>query len=63
MRKQTKEKDSREWHDWFAWYPIWVSTGHCNGTWIFWERVQRKYRTSYGGVDIYIRNSDGSDLD
>lgn len=60
MRKVTNEKDLYEWHDWFVWYPIWVHTGHCKGTWIFWERVQRKRKSTYDGYETQIRNIDGS---
>lgn len=63
MRRATKRKDMYEWHEWFAWYPIWVNTGRCKGTWIFWEKVQRKRQGSYAGIDTLIRNLDGSDLD
>lgn len=60
MRKATESKDMFEWHDWFAWYPIWVNTGQCKGTWVFWEKVQRRYRGGYAGIDVNIRNLDGS---
>lgn len=60
MRKVTKDKDLYEWHEWFAWYPIWVSTGHLTGVWVFWEKVQRRRVMSYAGVDTHIRNLDGT---
>ncbi|AEO14571.1 hypothetical protein MT_57025 [Pseudomonas phage phiPto-bp6g] len=63
MRRATNEKDPYSWHEWFVWYPIWVHTGHCKGTWIFWERVQRKRNLTYAGVDTQIRNLDGSVID
>lgn len=63
MRKATKSKDMYEWHDWFVWYPIWVHTANCKGTWIFWEKVQRKYQGSYAGTYKHIRNLDGSDIE
>lgn len=63
MRKVTKSKDMYEWHEWFAWYPIWVHTGHCKGTWIFLESVQRRSYMTYDGGSTLIRNLDGSDIE
>ena len=63
MRIKTVDTNEYEWHDWFAWYPCWVSTGPLKGTWVFWERVQRRYQTTYDGVTTYIRNLDGTPLE
>lgn len=63
MRRATEEKDPYSWHEWFVWYPIWVHTGRCKGTWIFWERVQRRRNATYDGFDTAIRNLDGSSID
>jgi hypothetical protein len=62
MRKKNQWVDKYEWHDWFAWYPIWVKTGECKETRIWLERVQRKYALSYAGSYTQIRNLDGSDV-
>lgn len=62
MRKLITWKNKYEWHEWFAWYPIWVSTGECKETRIWLERVQRKYTMTYDGVQTNIRNLDGSNL-
>lgn len=63
MRAKDSYLDKYEWHEWFAWFPIYVQTGRCKGTWIFWERVQRRYINTYCGTDINIRNLDGSDIE
>lgn len=63
MRLNEKWKDKYEWHQWFAWYPIWIHTGHCKGTWVFWEKVERKKALNACGDGVtYIRNIDGSDI-
>lgn len=62
MRKNIQLKSKYEWHEWFAWYPIWVTTGHCKETRVWLEKVQRKYVSTYGGVDVNIRNLDGSNI-
>lgn len=63
MRKEKEVDIYWEWHNWFAWYPIWVNTGHRKGIWIFWEKVQRKRSMNAIGDGVtYIRNLDGTDL-
>lgn len=62
MRKRIKLKDKYEWHEWFAWYPIWVQVGPCKETFIFLEKVQRKYTHTWNGVVTKIRNLDGTDI-
>jgi hypothetical protein len=63
MRTTSMWRDKYDWHEWFVWYPIWVHTGHCKGTWVWLERVQRKLEMTYDGVTTRIRNLDGSDID
>jgi len=29
----------RNWHSWFAWYPVSVESGVC----VWWERVERRF--------------------
>lgn len=63
MRKKCKIFNEYEWHEWFAWYPIWVKTGNFMETCIWMERVQRRFKNGYIGDYTEIRNLDGSDIE
>jgi len=63
MRKKIIQKNKFEWHDWYAWYPIWVNTGPDKETRVWLEKVQRRYTHTYDGVMTQIRNLDGSQME
>ena len=47
---QKKLKDQREWHSWFAWYPVRVAENDC-----YWlEYVERKEVPIIGRVTGHI---------
>lgn len=52
MRKE--HVDAGEWHDWYAWYPIFVESGECR--WL--ENVQRKQQEEeIGLIDAWATHS------
>lgn len=45
---QGRRRDACRWHDWFAWYPIYVDNDDIRG-YVWWETVRRHRSHSYGG--------------
>jgi hypothetical protein len=47
MRWKPKPYYREKWHLWFAWRPVQIN----DGTWVWLERVYRKYTMYYDGYD------------
>lgn len=48
MRFNIKQR-SRDWHRWFAWFPITLG----DGKWVWWESVERIEDSYAGGLTGY----------
>jgi hypothetical protein len=52
MRLDLRRKQPRhEWHEWFAWRPVFV-----NDVLVWWERIERKVVGGYCGPSWEYRN-------
>lgn len=59
MQFEQKKRIPRDWHKWFAWYPVEVTSGCCGDTKIVWlETVEREEYweayTTFGGNTVVI---------
>lgn len=55
MIRVVKERDSFQWHKWFAWYPLYIPMGldgtHYKFLFVFWTSIWRKRQAFYSGCD------------
>lgn len=53
VQREKPKVDYYEWHRWFAWYPVSVELADGRNGTAWWELVERRAVSWYGGSTTY----------